>query len=256
MRELIDWKLFGILLALGLLGTIAILPFALTLQAEVLAEVPLAMPVIILLSLMQSTVLLSIAIAVGLVASKRVGLELPTFNRLARSGLQTKDLIDISRFAVPLGVLVAVAIIVGDWIFISVGNLNFPEVASPIWQGALASLYGGIVEEILIRLFLMSVFVWVFCLFIKSVDRKPSTIAVWMAIFTSAVLFGIGHLPATALLVELTPLVIVRAIVLNGIGGVVFGWLYWQRGLATAMVAHFAADIVLLVVLPLTRLLF
>jgi membrane protease YdiL (CAAX protease family) len=37
---------------------------------------------------------------------------------------------------------------------------------------------------------------------------------------------------------------------LNGIGGVVFGWLYWKKGLESAMIAHFSADIVLHVLLP------
>jgi len=58
-------------------------------------------------------------------------------------------------------------------------------------------------------------------------------------------------LPATALLVPLTQLVITRAIILNGLVGIVFGWLYWKRGLEAAMVSHFAADIILHLLLAL-----
>lgn len=72
----------------------------------------------------------------------------------------------------------------------------------------------------------------------------------WTAIVISTVLFGLGHLPVTAALTVITPLVVARAIVLNGIGGLVFGWLYWKKGLEYSIVAHFAADIVLLAVLP------
>jgi membrane protease YdiL (CAAX protease family) len=43
---------------------------------------------------------------------------------------------------------------------------------------------------------------------------------------------------------------VLRAIVLNGIGGLVFGWLYWKKGLEYAIAAHFIADIVLLAILP------
>ena len=57
---------------------------------------------------------------------------------------------------------------------------------------------------------------------------------------TSALLFGAGHLPTTATLMPLTPLVITRALLLNGLGGIVFGWLYWKRGLLAAMLAHFS----------------
>ena len=35
------------------------------------------------------------------------------------------------------------------------------------------------------------------------------------------------------------------------LAGIVFGWLYWRRGLLAAMLAHFSADIVLPVVAPL-----
>ena len=42
-----------------------------------------------------------------------------------------------------------------------------------------------------------------------------------------------------------------RAIVLNGVGGLVFGWLYWTFGLEAAMVSHFSADIVIHVIMPL-----
>lgn len=48
----------------------------------------------------------------------------------------------------------------------------------------------------------------------------------------------------------LTGLVVTRAIVLNGLAAVIFGHLYWTRGLEAAILAHFSADIVLHVVAP------
>jgi hypothetical protein len=94
-------------------------------------------------------------------------------------------------------------------------GLKLPVVELQVWKGALASLYGGIVEVTLIRPFLMSVLVWVFGFIWRPTDGKSSATAVWIAIIVSAVLFGLGHLPATALLVELTPMVVLRAIVLT-----------------------------------------
>jgi membrane protease YdiL (CAAX protease family) len=79
----------------------------------------------------------------------------------------------------------------------------------------------------------------------------------WIAISLAALLFGLAHLPATrAVGLPMSPLVIARAIVLNGIGGVAFGWLYWKRGLESAMIAHFSADIVVHVIPPLLAMLF
>jgi len=37
---------------------------------------------------------------------------------------------------------------------------------------------------------------------------------------------------------------------LNGIGGMVFGWLYWKKGLEFAIISHFSADIVLQIIVP------
>ncbi len=81
--------------------------------------------------------------------------------------------------------------------------------------------------------------------------QAPAAATVWVAIVIVSALFGLGHLPMTARLTPLTPIVIIRAIVRNGIAGVLFGWLYWRRGLEAAMIAHFATDLVLHVLLPL-----
>jgi hypothetical protein len=49
----------------------------------------------------------------------------------------------------------------------------------------------------------------------------------------------------------LTPLVVTRALLLNGIAGLALGWLYWKRGLELAMIAHLTTDFVLLVIAPM-----
>ena len=66
----------------------------------------------------------------------------------------------------------------------------------------------------------------------------------WAANFAAALLFGLGHLPATAALAPLSAALIIRAIVLNGTAGIVFGALYRRYGLEWAMASHFGVDIV------------
>jgi membrane protease YdiL (CAAX protease family) len=97
----------------------------------------------------------------------------------------------------------------------------------------------------------MSLIAWLGSFISKTPDGKPTGAIFWIANILAAVLFGLGHLPATANILPLTPLVITRAILLNGVGGVIFGWLYWKRGLESAMIAHFSADIVLHVLFAL-----
>jgi hypothetical protein len=42
-----------------------------------------------------------------------------------------------------------------------------------------------------------------------------------------------------------THIIVARAIILNGIGGIIFGWLYWKKGLESAIISHFSLDIIL-----------
>jgi membrane protease YdiL (CAAX protease family) len=126
------------------------------------------------------------------------------------------------------------------------------EVAQPAaWKGLLASFYGGINEESLLRLFMMSVLAWLGKFISHTPDGRPTTAILWIANVLAAILFGLGHLPATSMLLPLTALVVTRAIVLNGLLGVAFGYLYMARGLESAMISHFSADIVLHVLLAL-----
>jgi membrane protease YdiL (CAAX protease family) len=134
---------------------------------------------------------------------------------------------------------------------------HLPQVAHPgaanpaAWKGFLASFYGGIDEEIFVRFGVMTLLVLALGKIFRTAEHRPTGIAFWLANIIAAALFGLGHLPATAMLMPLTTLVVLRAVLLNGIPGVVFGLLYWKRGLESAMVSHFAADLILHVAAPL-----
>ena len=95
----------------------------------------------------------------------------------------------------------------------------------------------------------MTLLVWAGTRLTRSAAGRPAV--VWAAIVVSALIFGAGHVPTAATLLPLTPLVVARALLLNGIGGVAFGWLYWRRSLLAAMLAHFSADVVLHVLAPM-----
>lgn len=84
----------------------------------------------------------------------------------------------------------------------------------------------------------------------KTADGKPTQVGIWIAIVLAAVLFGLGHLPITGTLTAITLAVIARAILLNGVPGIIFGWLYKKKGLESAMLAHFSTDIIIHVAAP------
>jgi membrane protease YdiL (CAAX protease family) len=104
------------------------------------------------------------------------------------------------------------------------------------------------------RLGLFSLLVWLLTMIRGMAQGLPSTRILWTANILVALLFGLGHLPATAALVPLTPLIVIRAVALNGSASLVFGYLYWARGLEAAMLAHFTADVVLHAIMPLLGL--
>jgi membrane protease YdiL (CAAX protease family) len=102
------------------------------------------------------------------------------------------------------------------------------------------------------RLFFMTFILWLISKVIRPKTKAIETpVLMWSAIIAAALIFGLGHLPITASLTALTPLVVLRALLLNGVGGMVFGWLFWKKGLESAIIAHFSADIILHVIYPL-----
>lgn len=240
-------KLFLTLWLAGMLGTIAGLPYAFTLQKSIIAMSPLPLPALVVVSIIQTAILLAVVIYLGLRASRAVGLGAPYLEARLK-GEKKEGFGRVAKFSIAIGFVVSVLIAVADKLFASAITIGGADGAIPLSYRLLASLYGGIVEELLLRLFLMAGIAW---LITKISKREAGAGTMWAAIAVSTLVFGLGHLPATAALVPLTPLVVVRAIVLNGIGGIAFGWLYWKRGLEAAIVAHFSADIFIHALLPL-----
>jgi membrane protease YdiL (CAAX protease family) len=123
-------------------------------------------------------------------------------------------------------------------------------ISSAVWKRSLATLYGGIAEEVIVRLFFMSLFAWALSYVSSNSDGLPSDLAMWIAIALAALVFGLLHLPATLALTPLTRFVIFRTLVLNGVVGIAARWVYWQYGLLAAMATHWCADLVILLIAP------
>jgi len=249
------WKLYLILLILSTIGTVFIIPYTLTLQGGMPAALPIPIHILLTVQIIQNIVLFAILIGLGMFISKKIGFGLPIMEGWLEHKKVKQKFKSLLGISIGLGVLASALIIIFDIIFslagVTISLASATQISPPAWQGFLASFYGGINEEIMMRLFLMSLIVWTFYKIKKTSNDKPTALGVWLAIILTAVIFGIGHLPITSALTALTPLVILRAIILNGIGGVIFGWLYWKKGLESAMISHFSADIVLHVILPM-----
>ena len=105
-------------------------------------------------------------------------------------------------------------------------------------------LYGGVIEEVMLRLFMLSLVAFVLHkLFWRKQAQTPVATLV-AANIISALLFAAGHLPTTQLLMGLTPMIVFRCFLLNGGIGLLFGWLYRKYGLRYAMIAHAGCHVV------------
>jgi hypothetical protein len=254
-----DWRLFLVLLGGAILGLIAIVPYSLALQGDAAiaaAAAKAAMPLWLLIAIQLGlqVPVFAVAIWVGLSFARSIGLGLPLIEKWLSGERIGEDLRRILLPSIGLGVILALLIIALEVVIfqpalaaqIGPNALTGATAAKPgPFKGFLASFYGGIDEEILLRLCVMSFLAWLGRFFSKTPDGKPTLTVLWIANVLAAVLFGLGHLPATAVLVPLTPLIVARAIALNGLIGVGFGYLYFKHGLESAMISHFSADIVL-----------
>ncbi|MBQ7964685.1 MAG: CPBP family intramembrane metalloprotease [Ruminococcus sp.] len=114
--------------------------------------------------------------------------------------------------------------------------------------GVTASiLYGGIIEEVMIRLFFMSliaIIIWKLFFRKYSANNIPQKVYI-IANIVAAFAFAAGHLPATiGMFGELTPYLLIRCFALNGIAGYLFGELFRKHSIGYAMIAHATAHIV------------
>ena len=107
---------------------------------------------------------------------------------------------------------------------------HIPQVAA-MYQGKpsfaywMASvLYGGVIEEVMLRLFMMSLIAYLAWKVFFRREANPPTGVIIAANIIAALLFAAGHLPSTMQMFgEITPMILLRCFLLNGAGGLVFG---------------------------------
>jgi len=249
----VNYKIIGFLALLGLLAALLSLPYVYGLLGDVLIEARLELglseSIYNAILIGQAAIIYAFAALIGGLFYRRAGFRVPLLERIFGQDEEKRNLKSWFLWSAGTGFALAVVIITGDYIFYKLGSpLSLFETELPAWwTGLLAAFSAGIGEELLMRFLLMTLLTLMFL----KLFRMPSTAAVWSAIILVALVFGALHLPPTAELVELSSLIIVRAMLLNGIAGIAFGLLYWKRGLESAMVAHILTDVIVHGLMPL-----
>lgn len=112
----------------------------------------------------------------------------------------------------------------------------------------MASIGAGLNEEVLSRVVAMGIAAWVIYQVVR--DRVSKSTVIWCANLIAALLFGAMHLPGASVLGTLTLPLAASVVMMNAVLGMLFGWLYWHKGIVAAMICHAVLDIVMKVVLP------
>lgn len=237
------------LLAACIFSVVLVIPYLITLLQAQLEKNAVPIPLFIGLQLVQAVIMFGLIIWAGLKIAPKVNLGLPFLTGYFSGAFNRAAWRQTVKTAVLLGVVTSLIVIGLDQLFAQFLPAIQAPAEPPAWQGLLASFYGGISEEVLVRLFLMSMIIWGVVRVFKY-ETIPDR-AYWTGIFLAALLFGAGHLPAAAALAPLTPLFVTRIVLLNAIFGVLCGWLFWKKGFEAAVLAHFSGDLVLHVIQPL-----
>src|SRR4051812_20046914 len=254
-RPRYPWKIFWLLLLASAVGVAAILPYLLAFFQKVLATNPLPMPLPVLMAvqIMQSAILFAAFISLGLVLAPKAGIEMPVLQRwfYGRTAPLPKN---SARTPVFAGIVMAAILLL---VFYTVFLPRIPEwpvgveAAMPLWKRLLSCLYGAINEEIVARLFALSLILWLLRKISRQQSAQASPVIFWIANVIIAGLFAVGHIPAAKVFLQITPMVIVALVTINGSASLLFGYLCWKRGLEAAMLAHFSADFTLHVIGPM-----
>lgn len=230
--------------ALWLAAMVGVVLLSMTVLPQMLARMPLRVPlsVAVFSSVVQSGVMLALAVWAGVALSRQLGLGAPTIEA-AISG--TGAVAAIKRQLIPATI---VGLLVGG-LLVLFGRIAPVELQTlgqtdkiPV---AAKLLYGGVTEEMLLRWGLMTILVWLPWRLIQKRIGIPRPAYVIGAIFVAALLFGAGHLPAAAAMgVSLTTPVVAYIIIGNTLPGLLFGYLYWRNGIEAAIIAHALAHAV------------
>ena len=201
---------------------------------EVIAQVG-SIEAVILISVIQYLSYSIILGILGKILAKKIGLwRSVEFNKKGNTELILVSLIGGAAF------------ILIDVLFFAKFHeaIQISYAAKPTVEYIIASItYGGVIEEVMMRLFFMSLV----ALLIQKITKKEkmNEKILIIANVVAAVLFAAGHLPATYLMMApVTPMIIFRCFLINGGFGLMFGRLYRKYGIHYAILAHTGVHIV------------
>jgi hypothetical protein len=239
-------KLGLILFFLGLLGIVTMLTVTIPIESfpkEVLEKIsPQTLKYLILIN---PTALLLIAVVIGTLLYDKVGFSVPTISSVLKIEEPKTKFSEQIKFGILFGLLTGILTTVIGLIFKNLLAQEFIELGSNIKITTIARFgYGGLTEEIFMRFGFITFVVWV----IFKITNKLSNLTYWAGIIFASILFAIGHFPIVFKTVQNPTIALVTYVLVgNSIGGLFFGWLYWEKGLEAAFIGHIFAHVAMII---------
>ena len=185
---------------------------------------------------------LLLAVTVGTLLYDKVSFKLPILEGLIdrNKKIETKGILPYGIVGgIIVGILVTLIVIAfhpilpNEPIFLSVD----PKAYLP---GAL--LNEGITWEIISRFGYLTFFVWL----ISKISGKLTPTVYWTAILISGIFFGLAALLPNYFMHGMpTTAKLSYSMIHSIVYATTFGWLYWKKGLETAMIAHIMAFLII-----------
>jgi hypothetical protein len=244
----IYWTEFGILFVASLLGGVAVLPYGLKLLNTSVKSKPLkvSLRTMLLQSFFQTAVIFAVT-GVGLLTAHAIGLGAPLLEAALSGDVSLQAFWTAMGVAGILGATAGALLLAADLLFLPYWPqpLLDTTLKTTLWDNFLASFYGGINEELLMRLFGLSALAWLLSLIFHTEVGTPTVAVLWIVNIVMTIIFGLGHLPALKMTVgEISRIMFARSLILNAPIGLLCGWLFWTYGIEAAIMAHFSADII------------
>jgi len=228
----------GLIIALAILAAIIVfLPaFQSLLPTQ---ELPASKPV---LALVNAGIMLILYGGLGF-----LGLRLS--RKLGFADIWDERISNRQRFLIPalIGAGIGVFLILADAIFSrlhTLGSLPHP----PFPTSLVASLFAGIGEELIFRLFFISFWVWLISYVL--LKKRWQNQIFWIMAILSALVFALVHIPSLMILFDLKavneiPLALMSEIILlNGVVSLVAAYYFRKFGFLAPVGIHFWVDVI------------
>lgn len=212
-------------------------------QSQILTQVK-SKEVFYIVTMLQSALYATVLGAAGYVLSRKLGL-------MRRLAFEKKPIVIVLTLTFICGVVLSFDNFIFGKYIPQVAEMYQQKPSLAYWIASV--LYGGVIEEVMMRLFVMSLLAFVLWkIFFRKQDTVPTNVLIFSNVI-AALLFAVGHLPATVQMFdEITPLTLCRCFLLNSLGGLCFGYLYRKYGIQYAMMSHAGAHIVWKIIWVLT----